>query len=274
MIEKAYVAETCNICGGHDYKQIHYFAEWNLGRDPVADVSIVRCRSCGVRRRMPALNDDYEEKYHAPYIEQGQSIHPHQLNHFADLMTARLRQFNEAGIRFLDVGCSTGRALRLAATLGFTAVGLDRSKWAADYCSKLGFETRDGSLIGQWNDREIFDIVHCSHTIEHVPDPIVYIKEMRCLLKSGGQLMLAFPNYASLPRLMLREVWPIWCLDSHLWQFTASQMRSILRKAGFAIFSCRTLHGYTPDSRLKKRLLDLAASLGFGDGCNIVAVKR
>jgi 2-polyprenyl-3-methyl-5-hydroxy-6-metoxy-1,4-benzoquinol methylase len=273
MVEKPYVAETCNICGSHDYKRLHYFAEWNLAREPVKDVSIVRCLSCGVRRRMPSLIDDYEKEYHAPYVEQGQAIHPHQLSHFADLMTARLRQFNQAGVRFLDVGCSTGRALRLATTIGFDAVGVDYSKWAADYSRQLGFETRHGSLLGQWDEREVFEVIHCSHTIEHVPDPIAYIAEMYRLLKPGGQLMLAMPNYASVPRVMLGEKWPTWCLDSHLWQFTASQMRSILRRAGFTIFSCRTLHGYTPDSRLKKKLLDLAASLGFGDGCNIVAVK-
>ena len=64
------------------------------------------------------------------------------------------------------------------------------------------------------------------------------------------------------------------CLDSHLWQFTAAQMRWLLRAQGFTIFSCRTLHGYSPDSALKRRLLDAGVACGLGDGCNIVAVKR
>lgn len=271
--EKAYSAETCNICGSGRYRQVHYFAEWNLGREPVKNVSIVRCGNCGVRRRQPEISDEYEEAYHAPYIEQGQAIHPHQLSHFADLMTARLRQFNARGVQFLDVGCSTGRALQLAATLGFTATGIDYSNWAAEHCQKLGFETRSGTLIGQWTQGNIFDVIHCCHTIEHVPDPIAYIKEMHRLLKPGGQLMMAFPNYASIQRVILQKKWGPWCLDSHLWYFTAAQMRRLLRANGFSTSSCRTPHGYTPDSRLKRRLLDLAAAAGFGDGCNIVAVK-
>src|SRR5437660_276721 len=100
MIEKPYNAEVCNICGSPSYRKVHYFAEWNLGREPVKDVSIARCAQCGVRRRMPAIVDDYETEYHAPYVAQKSAIHPHQLSHFADLMTARLRQFS-AEVRFL-----------------------------------------------------------------------------------------------------------------------------------------------------------------------------
>jgi len=274
VTEKTYAAEVCNICGGTGYRRIHYFQEWNLGRDPVRNVSVVQCSGCGVRRRMPAIIDEYEKDYHAPYADQGQAIHPHQLSHFADLMTARLRQFGARGVRFLDVGCSTGRALQLAATLGFTATGLDYSEWAADHCAQLGFETRQGSLLGQWDAAEIFDVIHCCHTIEHVPDPLAYLREMHRLIKPGGQVMIAMPNYASLPRVMLREKWLVWCLDSHLWQFTARQMCGLLRSADFEIASCRTLHGFTPDSRLKLKLLNWAAFAGFGDGCNIVAVKR
>lgn len=273
MLEKPYRAEVCNVCGSSHYRQVHFFKEWGLSRGTVRDVSIIKCRSCGIRRRMPALVDDYEEEYHAPYVEQGQAIHPHQLSHFADLMMARLRQFYAKDVRFLDVGCSVGRVLQLTQTMGFVPVGLDFSKWAANHCKTLGFETREGSLVGQWEAGDVFDVIHCCHTIEHVPDPVAYLREMYRLLKPGGQVMMAMPNYASIPRLLLREKWLTWCLDSHLWQFTAAQMCGLLKAEGFTIFTCHTPHGYSPDSLLKRRLLDLGATLGYGDGCNIVAVK-
>lgn len=271
--EKVYRAEECNLCGSTNYRKVHYFKEWNFSRDPVRDVSIIQCRNCKVRRRMPGIMDDYEAEYHAPYMDQGQTIHAHQLYHFGDLMTARVRQFTEKNLKFLDVGCSTGRALRLAATMGFEATGLDFSRWATDYCSKLGFTTRHGSLIGQWKESEVFDIIHCCHTIEHVSDPVAYLREMHRLLKPNGQLMLACPNYASLSRLALKEKW-IWCLDSHLWQFTAKQMRSLLMASGFKIVSARTHHGLSPNKRWKKWLLDMSAALGFADGLNIIAMRR
>lgn len=273
VAEKSYRAGACNICGCTTYRKTHYFAEWNLGRDPVKDVSIIQCSDCKVRRRMPEIIDNYESDYHASYVEQGQAIHPGQLAHFTDLMTARLRQLTAQNISFLDVGCSTGRALRMASTLGFHATGLDFSRWAAEYCAKLGFVTRQGSLIGQWTEAGMFDVVHCCHTIEHVPDPVAYLNEMHRLLKPGGHLMLACPNYASLPRLMKGKDWGIWCLDSHLWQFTRKQMCTLLKNAGFTLVSVHTVHGYTPDNPWKKRLLDWASIFGFGDGLNIIAAR-
>jgi SAM-dependent methyltransferase len=271
--EKAYRAEVCNICGSSRFRKILYFREWNLGRDPVRDVSIIQCRRCKVRRRLPGIVDNYEADYHSSYLDQGQAIHPGQLAHFADLMTARLRQFEEKNVKFLDVGCSTGRALRLASALGFESTGLDYSNWAVDYCAKLGFATRQGSLIGQWDKPELFNIIHCCHTIEHVPDPVAYLREMYRLLKPRGQLMLACPNYASLPRIMRKRNWGIWCLDSHLWQFTSRQMSFLLKAAGFKLVSVRTVHGYTPDSLFRQKMLDWASQLGFGDGLNIIATK-
>jgi len=273
MTEKPYDPGVCNICGSADYRRVHYFREWSFGRDPVKDVAVIKCQQCGVRRRMPGIVDDYEALYHASYVEQGQIVHPHQLHHFADLMTVRLPQFGEKQVKLLDVGCSTGRTLRLAATIGFEVTGLDFSRWAVEYCAKLGFATRHGSLIGQWPEGEMFDIIHCCHTIEHVPDPVAYLREMHRLLKPQGQLMLACPNYASLPRLVLRDRW-IWCLDSHLWQFTARQMRWLLTTNGFNVILARTHHGLAPQKRWKKWLLDTSAALGFGDGLNIIAAKR
>ena len=270
--EKKYHAAVCNICGSKEYRQIHFFKDWNFGRDRVKDVAIIQCKQCKVRRRMPEITDDYEADYHAPYVEQGQAIHPHQLYHFGDLMTARLRDFDAPNLKLLDVGCSTGRILRLAATMGFSATGLDYSQWATDYCAKLGFPTRQGSLIGQWEESEVFDIIHISHTIEHVPDPMAYIREMRRLLKPGGHLMLACPNYASLPRILQKDSW-IWCLDSHLWQFTAGQMRHFIESNGFDIVSLKTHHGQTPNNRWKKMALHLSQSWGYADGLNIVAKR-
>ena len=271
--EKAYRAEICNICGSSSFRKVHYFAEWNLGRDPVKDVSIIQCSNCKVRRRMPGIVDDYEADYHSSYLDQGLAIHPGQLAHFTDLMTARLQKFEAKNVKFLDVGCSTGRALRLAATLGFEPVGLDYSKWAVDHCTKLGFVTRQGSLIGQWKESELFDIIHCCHTIEHVPDPVAYLREMHRLLRRGGNLMLACPNYASLPRIIKKSEWGTWCLDSHLWQFTSKQMSTLIEAAGFKLISVNTVHGYVPDSLFKKRMLDWASRLGFGDGLNIIATR-
>ena len=271
--ERPFSAAECNICGSRKVDRAITFDTFEGRGSRYENVTVIRCASCGIRRRSPELHDDYEEEYHAPYMAQGSAIHSHILRHFADLMTYRFEGFRSGQEKFLDVGCSTGRVLKLAKTMGFETEGLDYSSWAANHCRALGFKTRAGSLLGQWPEGGQFDVIHISHTIEHVPDPVAYLMEMHRLLRPGGHLMLAFPNFASLPRLYWQKKWPIWCLDSHLWQFSLSQMAAICRQLGFRVLVTNGLHGYKLRSHLLKSLFDLSQHFKLGDGAQIIAER-
>lgn len=271
--EEPYSANRCNICGSTRYRTIHRFDVFEGRGSKFDDVSVAKCLGCGVRRRCPELHDDYEEEYHAPYTEQGSAIHAHMLRHFSDLMSLQFSAFQTKEQRLLDVGCSTGRALQLAKVMGFVATGLDLSQWAADHCRSLGFEARCGGLIGQWHEEGLFDVIHCSHTIEHVPDPVAYLLEMHKLLVPGGLLMLAFPNYNSMQRLYWGKKWPIWCLDSHLWQFSLGQMATLCRRVGLQPTITCALHGYEVRSRVLKLIFDIGSNIRLGDGAQIIAQK-
>jgi len=271
--EHPYCAAACNICGCTSSRTVIHFPTFEGRGSVYSNVSVIQCKGCGIRRRSPEIVDDYEEEYHAPYADQGKAIHSHTLRHFADLMTEMFKDFRSDQERFLDVGCSTGRVLQLARTMGFLVTGLDYSKWAANYCQDLGFETRHGSLLGQWSDGEQFDVVHSSHTIEHVPDPVAYLMEMHRLLAKGGYLMLAFPNYASIPRLYWQSKWPIWCLDSHLWQFTLQQMVGLCQQIGFQIVSTEALHGWKLRSKVLQVTFDVGQRFKLGCGAQIIAKK-
>lgn len=210
LTEKPYSPETCNICGSAEWEERFFFEQFTGRGSTYKDISVIKCLGCGVHRRMPAIEDDYEENYHSVYVKEGLSIHPHQLSHFSDMAGAMRQQWGESGLRFLDVGCSTGRALRLAKTMGFDVTGFDVSQWAVDYCRKAGFASQcSASFMGLFKEED-FDVVHCPHTIEHVPDPVVYLQEIHRVLKPGGILMLACPNFASIDRIIYGKKWGIW----------------------------------------------------------------
>ena len=235
---------------------------------------VIRSQGCGVHRRKPELIDEYEEDYHQLYIEQGSGTHPHMLSHFADLMQARLPNLDYTGQQFLDVGCSIGRALMIANMLGFNCHGFDVSQFAVNFCRKKGFDCQQAETFGGLYPDERFDVVHCSHVIEHVPDPVFLIGELYRITKPGGICMLACPNYRSLPRLMKGKEWKIWCLDSHLWQFSLKQMIHLFKSRGFECLSAKTLHGWVPTSKFKRQALDYAALAGYGDAMTCLFLKK
>jgi 2-polyprenyl-3-methyl-5-hydroxy-6-metoxy-1,4-benzoquinol methylase len=270
---EVYSWKVCNICGGLQYNVCYHFEEFSGRGSTFKDVQVIKCSNCGVRRRKPDLEDEYEESYHSYYFDQGKQIHPHMLSFFADLMTARLRSFGKS-LKFADIGCSTGRALALGEAMGFDVTGFDVSKWSVEHACSMGYKAYLANNLKGVFAADEFDVVHCSHVIEHVPNPLLLLDELRFILQPGGLLMLACPNYSSLPRLIKGKNWGVWCLDSHLWQFTRKQMVNFLRSKSFKIISVRTLHGFSPDSRIKSKFLSLASTLGYGDGLNIIAQKQ
>jgi len=269
---KDYSWDICNICGSTDYSVCYHFAEFSNRGSSYKDIDVIQCKKCGVRRRKPEVIDEYDDDYHSGYVDQKRQTHPHMLSIFSDLMMERIRDFGKPA-RFLDVGCSVGTALNLARSIGFDCVGFDVSKCSVDNAIKMGFEAKYSSDITGAFEEKTFDIIHCSHVIEHVPNPLLFLAELHSFLKPNGILMLACPNYASLPRLAKGKKWGLWHLDSHLWQFTKNQMVRLLKESNYRVAKVRTLHGQSPDSNFKRLILDIAALLGYGDGLNIIARK-
>ena len=261
-----------NICGSGDYSVCCHFDDFSNHGSNYKNIEVIKCKKCGVRRRKPEAIDEYEEDYHSYYLSQKGQVHPHTLSIFSDLMMERLRDFGKLA-RFLDVRCSTGRALSLARSVGFDCVGFDVSKCSVDNAIKMGFEAKYGLDVANAFEDKSFHIIHCSYVIEHVSNPMLFLERLHSFLRPNGILMLACPNYASLPRLVKGKAWGLWCLDSHLWQFTKNQMVRLLKERNYRVAKVRTLHGQSPDSNFKRLILDIAALLGYGDGLNIIARK-
>ena len=104
-----------------------------------------------------------------------------------------------ANDRMLDVGCGSGAAVRAAAELAESAVGLDLSpgmiararalaatlpnvRFVVSESARLPFE--DGS----------FTAVLCTTSFHHYPDPERSVREMARVLASGGRLVIADPS--------------------------------------------------------------------------------
>jgi SAM-dependent methyltransferase len=129
----------------------------------------------------------------------------------AYLEKAGVRTFN----RVLDDGCGGGGMCVSFAEEGRTVIGLepgDRFKNAGIRLAEekavrnISFTTADGTAL-PFRDAS-FDLVLSHSVIEHVADPLAYLKEARRVLAPGGFMLLQTapylsPSGAHLPRLKL-----------------------------------------------------------------------
>ena len=99
---------------------------------------------------------------------------------------------------FLEVGSSIGLGLSVAARYGFEVVGVEPDRGAADWAERYGFEVhRDYFRADLFPDRK-FDVVMTLDVLEHVPDPVGFLCEIRKILKPGGLVLVQVPNAGAL----------------------------------------------------------------------------
>jgi len=71
---------------------------------------------------------------------------------------------------------------------------------------------------------EIFDSCLCTEVLEHVPDPMIVLKEIRRILKPGGRVLLTVPFAVELHQT-----------PYDFWRFTPFGLQQLFKSAGFEV---------------------------------------
>src|SRR5918998_3685193 len=118
------------------------------------------------------------------------------------LLLAELRP----GERVLDLGCGAGRFVAALRDAGADLVGVELAEAALARARRnvpgadLRLVAPDGSLpLGHGE----VDVVWCSEVLEHVPDTIAFLTEVRRVLRRGGRLVVTVPDHGRLKRTLL-----------------------------------------------------------------------
>jgi SAM-dependent methyltransferase len=96
--------------------------------------------------------------------------------------------------RLLDVGCGNGYGLDYLAAIGWRVSGVEVDPKAAAGARQRGVDVRVGRLRDVGFAENSFDAVTSSHVIEHVHEPLEFLRESRRVLKAGGTLVAVTPN--------------------------------------------------------------------------------
>jgi len=98
----------------------------------------------------------------------------------------------------LDVGCGVGELVTmLAREKRCRCYGVDISGVAIAELNKKGFEGRVSALPVIPYPNEMFDLVICTETLEHVSDAKRTVAEMARVARRGGTLIVSVPDGAT-----------------------------------------------------------------------------
>ncbi|SCA63964.1 Uncharacterized protein SCG7086_BK_00090 [Chlamydiales bacterium SCGC AG-110-P3] len=143
--------------------------------------------------------------------------------------------------RVLDVGCGDGGLLHRLQQLGWKGVGYELDEGGAKTArDRYGLTVYEGDTAEVGKNEELFDLVTMSHVIEHLIDPVEDLRAWSQLLKPGGRLLVATPNYDSLGRRWFSRAWLALDPPRHIHIFNRKNLARCAEKAGLEVDFVRT----------------------------------
>jgi len=104
-----------------------------------------------------------------------------------------MKKYIDKDFNILDVGCRTGGYLEKLSENGYKNIfGIDVSQYALELCINE-FNCYKMDLMNIGFPDKTFDYIHLSHVLEHVPNPIVALKNVSEILKENGLLFIEVP---------------------------------------------------------------------------------
>lgn len=210
------------------------------------EISLVDCNICGFTHVFPMpveveLEKLYKEQFYT--VDKPQYINKmEEESKYWETCVYKQRyevfETNVDGRYILDIGCSGGWFLKYGKDRGWSVLGIEPAKQAAEYAREI-----NGISVLQkcWDKVPIkgncYDVVHIAQVLEHVPDPAALIEWSWFLLKPDGLLCVEVPNDFNVLQdlacksLNVKEYWV--SVPHHLNYFNKGSLNRLLLKTGF-----------------------------------------
>jgi SAM-dependent methyltransferase len=220
ITERAYVSTgPCWICGGTALDRFHSaileFEAWRQQDPALAAYSgdrvwLQRCRACGFAQpeRIPSLPRYFERMYDQRWSDEwvaqefDSTYKDAIFTRILDALDARVRRTPRA---LLDIGSHAGRFLQLASDAGWRAEGTEINARTARYARE-----RTGATVHRVRAERVrdlgkyFDAVTLTDVLEHIPEPLALLINLRETLTPCGWISVKVPCG---PAQVLKETW-------------------------------------------------------------------
>jgi SAM-dependent methyltransferase len=197
------------------------------------DIPVLRCRRCGFLYSGQLMSAKSQAAYYENDFGSERHMLGQQLN--ARLNQRVLKKFLPAYRRLsvLDVGCGYGFLLHLLQEKWHADVtGVELSRREVTYARETLALKSVYSSLDMVAPGRLFDLVVCFEVIEHISEPVAFVRQLLERVALGGHLALMTDNFASAPCRGMGCAFPKWIPHSHISHFTPSTLEQCLKSAG------------------------------------------
>lgn len=219
------------------------------------DYSIVRCKFCGFYYLNPKLeltSNEWQILYDTEYfVPMNKWLERRRKKDLVKRFN-KFQQYSKNRInRYLDVGAGEGYGLIEANGRGWKTYGIDITDHRIPEAktSKIIFKQSD--LISAAFPDNYFDCIYVDSVLEHVPNPMELLRELKRILADGGVIYIGVPNENSLFAISLQIAFNLtgrsgessrlkpFTSPFHIGGFTRNSLRLAIRNNGLSVIKLR-----------------------------------
>ena len=178
---------------------------------------IIDCKICKFIHVLPLPSEKkvtnlYKKKYYTKIKSRFIKREEREVEHLKLIFDEKL-DYLESKIKrktksILDIGSGTGFFLKRAKERGWIVNGVEPNKIAAKYSEKMGVPVIPDFFHNvNIKNSEKYDAINLTQVLEHVYNPIEFLKKCHRLLKSGGIIVIEAPNdYNPLQKIVQKSL--------------------------------------------------------------------
>lgn len=235
----------CYLCGSDDIKTVKGRVRDNKS------LSVVKCDVCGLI--FLSSFDHIQENY---YDDSHQHDDPLEYRTAIEYGHDDNRRFEYCKLsienkKLLDFGCGEGGFLSKAQDLNGEFDGFELETSSRNYLREKGIKVFS-SFENMKGHEGYYDVITIFHVLEHCPDPISLIEELKKYLNpDGGQILIEVPNGDdALIKLYNNKGFSNFYWSCHLFLFTRRTLTDLLHKANCNIEYIKQIQRYSLSNHL------------------------
>ena len=223
---------ACPLCGNDDYRS--------------AKNGLLRCDYCGVVLNPQVWDEGSNEAYEEEWFENKPILETFWTRLFQSWNNRRtwrrLRGHLSAHSKVLEVGVGNGTLLRYLRSRDLKVEGCDLARSICERIRNFDGIPMHNCPVAEIHASTFYDFVIMNHVLEHVNDPIQFLKDVRNLLKDEGWAHISVPNVACWEAFL-----PGWnCYEPfHLVYYVPATLQRAIEQAGFEVLHIETHESFS-----------------------------
>jgi len=233
---------SCIICDENDWAKFQNVIRLNVS------FNLEICTKCGYVSQNPALSEDYLKNYYLDnyVINNYEGTYEKIYNESLLPAKARIKYLTDNDLitniaRTLEIGPGAGAMINLLLEKGAEVTVIEPDNNAAIWLKNFDAIIYNGFFNDIYRLKRLkwvknpFDCIILIHILEHIKNPLEFLKKLHTILKKKGLIVVEVPN---IKRPYSDEYcWKAFCDPGHLHYFSKNSLFNILCKSGFDVIS-------------------------------------